>query len=296
MWGRKKTFEESYRNQSLYWRFTTWAPWINFKFIVKAFLWARLQGLYNMITYPWWLLQYWYSLIQRFIVWFPQFIISIPGMPKRFYLWSIFTFKNAIKRIFRDTVYLRKRTLKVNIIYHSKICFGLYLALSFTDEFRYYTNNHFAEINKLWDMIFEFGFYWAFTVVMFYLVAWILMLYFVAWRYNFKTYWLYYWWFILIYCDLNFPDMLHEWLFMIVQTNHLPTYLFCGWYSWTMNDMVEFWHAKKPLPTFKRYSWEHDHFVYRLQEDLDTDTRKKLEKTFKYIKLRDYENSWGGTL
>ena len=249
-----------------------------------------------MITYPWWLLQYWYSLLQRFIIWFPQFIRSIPGMPKRFYYGCISAYKNGMYRVFTGHVYLRKRTLKLTIVYHLKICLGLYFALSFIDEFKFHTDNYFAQINKWWTTIFEMGFDWAFVAVIFYIVAWVSMLYFVGWRYTFRTYWLYYWWVVFTICDIMFPDMLHEWLFMIVQTYHIPTYLFCSWYCWTMNDMVEFWHAKKPLPTYVRYTWEHDHFVYRLQEDLDLETRQKLEKTFKYIKLRDYENRFDGTL
>ncbi len=292
----KKFDDNDYRNQSLWLRFSMWTPWVNFKFIVKAFLWARLQGLYNMITYPWWLLQYWYSLAQRFIIWFPQFIISIPGMPKRFYLWIVFEFKSAINRLFVGYVYLRKRTFKLTIIYQLKICLVLYVLLSFTDEFKYHTDHYFTKWNRWWWVIFDAGFDWAFMAVMLYIIGWIFMLYFIGWRYQVRTYCLYFWWHVLCIQDLWSPDMTHEWLFMFVQTYHLPTYLYCSWYCWTMNDMVEFWHARKPLPTYTRYTWEHDHFVYRLQEDLTPETRKNLEKTFKYIKLRDYENRFEGTL
>lgn len=279
-----------------YKRLQYYVPWIHFKIQVRTFIWNRIRGLYNAITYPWWLIQYWYSLFRAFFLWLPKFIRSIPSIPRRLFFYLINEYKNIKQRVFTDHVYLRKRTLKRTIFFNFKISFVLYLFLSFIDEFKNYKNHHFAEVNKWWDLIFELGLDWTFCCCIIYTGIWLFSLYFIGWKYWVKTYGLYLYWVLYSALDLCAPDMTHEWVWMIIQTYHIPTYLFCSYYCWVLNDLVEYYRAVKPLPKYKFYSWEYDHFALRIQEEADDQIRKELQTTFKYIKLRDYENKWLGTL
>lgn len=285
-----------YRNQSLWDRIRFDARYINFKFIVRVLFWKRMRDLYDCLTYPWWLLQWWYSCIVSFIYWVPRFIKSIPGMPKRWYLATINWIKVTIKNVFTNYIYLRKRTWKDVLVFQSKYLLVWYFGLSFIDEFKYHTDHHFFEINKWWTWFFEIGFHWAWCSFWFWMLIVLFILYFIGWRYWFKTYWTYYWWLTYGAVDLFAPDMAHEALFMLIQTCHLPTYIFCGYYCWVMNDLVDnYYHGKKPLPSYTLYSWEYDHFTYRLKDEKNPEVREKLSRTLKYIKLRDKANRWLGT-
>ena len=70
-------------------------------------------------------------------------------MPKRFYYYVTLGLKENIKKVFKDQVYLRKKTFKQMLVYHSKVTFVLYLFLSFIVEIRLFTDHHYAQVNKL---------------------------------------------------------------------------------------------------------------------------------------------------
>ena len=292
---KKKKVDDfyDYRNQSRWDRFRFSGRVVTFVYYWKIFWWKRLQGLINAITYPWWLICYWFELADTIIGNIFIFFRDVHTYPKLFYLWCTSTFKNAVKRVFRHHRYLRRRIWKRSLLTKTPFIFAWYLFLSFIDELM--RSWYFYETTSVWwPAFFAIALNWFFVALWLHVFIIVVSLYFIGWVYWHKSFGFYYWWVVFDLIDLKAPDMAWESLFCFVQAYHLPTYMFCGWYSWVLNDLVDYYHQSKPLPRYKTYTWEYDHFKFRSLEATNIESKKKLEKTFQYIKLRDQHNRWYG--
>ncbi len=251
--------------------------------------WRIIQETINIITFPFWLIKFFFNTVITLIKNFIEFIINLPTLPKKIKNYIL----NIIRRLLFDYKYLRKKTVFSIIKKHLIYTFCLYLILSFIDEFKYHTNHEFAQINQWWTVIFDSGFTWCFAITIIYTIAWILSLYFIGLRYSFKSLQIYITWLLFSFFDIHWPDMIHEWMYMFSMTYGQITYFYCSAYCFVVNEIVENWVSKEDkteLPEYKRYSWEYDHFKLKIEEETNLNKKQEYIKTLRYYKLRDENN------